>query len=184
MSGDDAEWGRYGGNTDVRLQPKTNNISADNPLGSSRLPKIGIVVTIFLNIIAVEFGYLNFLAVPAVRNKVWRTSLSAHQSLPVPALALEQGSFFFNRAILASDEAYLEEVARNITSPEVSPSNQRAFRNYTTFASPNIPGVDDDGVIHTVFFDGSYPQLTAVDDVFLLFQFYCKCVNQRMEQHL
>jgi hypothetical protein len=184
MSGEGAGWGHYGGNTDVRSQPKACRISADDSLGSSRLPKIGIVVTIFLNIIAVEFGYLNFVAVPSVHNKVWRTSLSAHQSLPAPALALEQGSFFITRAILASDEAYLDEVARNITSPEVSPSNQRAFRNYTTFPSPNIPGVDDDGVIHTVFFDGSYPQLTAVDDVFLVFQFYCKCINKWIEQHI
>lgn len=139
--------------------------------GENRLPKIGIAATVILNILAVEFGYLNVVAVPSARNKVWRTSIVAHESLTPPAMALTQDTFFQNRAILASDAGLIDQLWRD--KIDATPSNQRSFTGYTTIPSPEVPGVDDSSEIHVVFFNGSYPALRAVDDLNLGYLVYC-----------
>jgi len=144
----------------------------------SACEKIGIAATCILNILAVEFGYLKGVAVPAAHEKVWHTTIDSHQSLPPFAMALTQGDHFEKRAMLANDTNQLDELWRNQTA--AIPANQRAFTDYISYAPPDIPGVVSAGQSHSVFFNGSYPtELAATDNLNLAFLYY---VNSDFEE--
>ena len=156
-------------------------------LGNTVLPKIGIVATVFLNIIAVEFGYLNAVAVPAAHNKLWSTSLTSHNSLPPPAMALAQDSWFSSRAILSNNAEQLDQLYTDQIN--AIPSNQAAFTNYSFFEEAPPPGAQSlpgEQSLNYVLFNGSLPSgknLSAMDDLNLAYKFYCKygsCKNRHV----
>lgn len=136
--------------------------------GETRIAWIGIVATVFLNIIACEFGYINGEALDVASSKIWKTSLDSVDSLPPPALALVQDSFFKDRGVLVSDSAELNtlyELHKNAT--EIT--NQRSFNNFTSRMSPST-----DTPTNFVFFDGNYKQLKHGDDLDLYYEYYGK----------
>ena len=147
-----------------RNQTVTNSHS-----GETRAARIGIVATVLLNIIACEFGYLNGEAINVATTKVWHTSLSAHDSLPPPAVVLAQDTYFTDRAVLASDAETLNFLSRRLVLP-----NQRAFNNFTVFQHDDMPGVLTGKSWNFVSFDGDYSYLGSQEDVDLFYLYYCE----------
>lgn len=139
--------------------------------GETRIARVGIVATVFINIIACEFGYLNGEAIDVAKDKIWRMSLSSHDALPPPAMALAQDTFFPGRGVIASNAAFLDELYRNHTVDADLP-NQRSFNNFTSRAldNPDMPGAR----LNLVTFDGSYRGMEHNDDLDLYYAYYCK----------
>ena len=57
-------------------------------IGTTRVARIGICLSVLLPILCCEFLYLNLVAVPAYHTKVWTTTLEAQSELPSPSFAL------------------------------------------------------------------------------------------------
>ena len=138
------------------------------------MSRIGIVATVLLNIVACQFVYVNCVAVYAAREKLWRVSLHTEQSLAPPAMALAQLTGFNARAVLASDPAQLEELARN--KAKSIPANQASFNNWATFPASTFEsaGVDDAGDFNYVTFNATYHNLTTFDDLDLAYKYFRK----------
>lgn len=101
-------------------------------------------------------------------------------------MALAQGTYFKDRAILANNNTELDQLYQSQLN--ATPSNQAAFTNYSSFPIEPAPGVKSgDWQVHYVLFNGSLEnQMTAVDDLYLAYNFYCKalCLNHKMLSRL
>ena len=142
--------------------------------------RLGIIVTVLLNIVACEFLYLNGVAVPAARTRVWRVSVSTQRSLAPPAVALYRLSAFGDRAILVDNNTYLDHYYRLASAPTNGFSNLQYFTNYSTFPAKGSSGVPSSGDLSYVTFNGSYSNLTTLDDIDLIIQYYCKLIASTM----
>lgn len=92
-------------------------------------------------------------------------------------MALAQGTYFSSRAILANNNTELDQLYQKQT--KATPSNQAAFTNYSSFpVDPPPGGIPGDWQVHYVLFNGSLEnQMTAVDDLNLVYDFYCKILR-------
>ena len=133
---------------------------------------MGIVATVFINILACEFGYLNGEARSVARDKVWHTSLIAHDTLPPPAMALAQDSIFPDRGILANDTAQIENLYQSKLDANIG--NQRSFKDFGSRLLPPRVAGGTSGKLNYVLFDGNYENLDHHSDLDLFYYYYCK----------
>ena len=129
-----------------------------------------------MNIIACQFVYVNAVAVYAAREKIWRVSLNAEQSLPPPAVALYQLTGFPKRAILANNDTLLESNYRDKINDQSNWQNQASFTAFSSFPAKGSRGIVDPGQLNYVTFNGSYRKLKTLDDLDLSFSYYCECI--------
>jgi hypothetical protein len=142
----------------------------DYGIGEIRLPKIGIVATVLLNIIAVEFVYIPLVAIPAARNKVWKTSIAAHTDLLLPVMALSQDSYNYGRAVIAKNSTQLAIVAGQQAVLGVA-----TFTDYTIAPAPQNATLIPDSKIQLVFLNSTVRRnLTGADELFTSFYYYRK----------
>lgn len=126
--------------------------------------RLGIFATVFFNISACEFAYINGVAVPAARQEVCRVSLNTEQSLPPPAIALYHPTAFENRAILLNNNKWLDQAYDDQTAGEGLLSNQRLFTNWSTFPAKCSTGIVS-GNLSYVSFSGTYSNMTTLDEL-------------------
>lgn len=138
-------------------------ITTNDIIERQALPKIGILLTVFLNIIAVEI-YVGKVAVPAACRKEWSTTTETFDSLPPPAMALASDTRFGDRAILSNDPVQLAELNDEKLN-NWGFTNQRAFWQY---------GSDPDLYWNYVIFNGDYENLSGSYDLYAVYAFYCK----------
>ena len=113
------------------------------------------------------------------KDKVWHTSISTAQSLPPPAMALGQDTFFADRGVLASNATWLNGFYDNHkNAPDIT--NQRSFNNYSTIKLGNVSIGLPAGNLDYVTFDGNYHNLGLHDDLDLFYAYYSKqCASMK-----
>lgn len=140
--------------------------------GPVRAFRLGIVLTVLLNIAACQFLYMNCIAIHAAREKTWKITMHAEPSLSPPAMALTQGTAFSARAVLASDPKLLEQLASTRATAKFT--DEASFGNWSTFpdAALTSTGLDDPGNFSHVVFNATDRQLSPFDDLDLAYLFY------------
>lgn len=136
-----------------------------------QLARLGVVASVILNIVLVEFVYLNTSAIPAWKTKVWQTTFPARPDASAPSLAVIEHVGVPRSATLVSKSAQLDVLCNEkngFTNPNITYGNSRCLRNWQTF----VPF--EKQAYNYVSFDGNtYQNVSLQEPLDLWFAFTC-----------
>ena len=140
---------------------------SDTTIGPTRVAAVGVVFTIFTNVIVCEFIYLNTSGIPDFQEIIWENTIRTCDTLKTPSIALIQETRYPSRAFLYDDSS--DDYATRCQKESLRPSNQRCFSNVQHYNS------DVWGPLNYVVFNAnSYQSLNLSQDLDLLYAFTCK----------
>lgn len=151
--------------------PLANNETELFLSGPVQLARLGVVVSVILNIVLVEFVYLNTSAIPAWKTKVWQTTFPARPDASAPSFAVIEHVGVPRSATLVTNSTQLDVLCNEkngFTNPNITYGNSRCLRNWQTF----IPF--EKQAYNYVSFDGNtYQNVSLQEPLDLWYAFTC-----------